>query len=271
MNLSHFFALSLAATALVYGSGCTTVVEDCTDPTARNFNAEADKDCCCTFYQLQWSMRHFANDSSEIMQLEVPFTDPQGQILTPSALNFMISEVELIDSFGVAWAVQDSIYPFLRDGSSAYLKNSFAILNPNGLIYKFGKFARRGNYVALRFRLGLSATAAQVDGQRVSPATLPLSATASPTLYDSTAGQYNHYRLILNNVNADTTYILTSQLDTVIELAMPIAVVDGSDTNINIDVYYSLLLASVAWGIDSPATIAAKIFQNAPLAFRVRP
>lgn len=260
----------LLAFLLLGAQACTTRVEACMDPVARNYNAEADDDCCCTYYQLQWTVRHFARDTSELLQLNSPFTDPQGQILTPLRLDFLISEVELVDANGVAWPVQDSTYLFLRDGSAAYVQGGLGVLNPNGIIYKFGKFAHWGEYVALRFRIGLTAPASEVDGERVTPTTHVLSASASPTMYDSINNVYNHYNLVLDNVNADTSYVLRSSPTTIVEIPVELSVRDGADTNISLDIFYSRFFDGVQWGIDAPADIANKIMTNAPAAFTLR-
>jgi hypothetical protein len=270
MKKNTIFVLAALLFWSWYWCSCATKIEGCTEPLARNFDAEADKNCCCTYYQLQWSMRHFVADTNQVLQLSSPFTDAQGTILTPQRLDFLISDVELVDANGVAWSVQDSLQTNLRDGSLLSFPNSFATLNPNGLIYKFGKFAQFGEYSILRFRVGLGALAAQIDGQEVSPATHPLGISASPLMYDSTNNIYNNYQLILANVNADTTYTLISTESVVADIAVAISVRDGADTNIFIDVFYSRLFDGIDWAQDSETVVKAKIRQNLPNIFALR-
>ena len=271
MKKNTIFVLAALLFCSWYWSGCATKIEGCTEPLARNFDAEADKNCCCTYYQLQWSMRHFASDTTQPLLLNSAFSDAQGTILTPQRLDFLISDVQLVDANGVAWSVQDSLQTNLRDGSLLSFPNSFATLNPNGLIYKFGKFARFGEYSILRFRVGLGALAAQIDGEVVSPTTHPLGIAASPIMYDSSSNIYSSYQLALLNVNADTTYLLGSTESVVVDIAVEISVRDGADTNIFIDVFYSRLFDGIDWAQDSETVVKTKIRQNLPTIFALRP
>ena len=49
---SRFWSLLLILLSLVIG-GCYSDIEDCLDPTATNFNPEADEDCCCKYPQIK--------------------------------------------------------------------------------------------------------------------------------------------------------------------------------------------------------------------------
>lgn len=52
---SRFWSLLLILLSLVLG-GCYSDIEDCLDPTATNFNPEADEDCCCKYPQVKTSL-----------------------------------------------------------------------------------------------------------------------------------------------------------------------------------------------------------------------
>jgi hypothetical protein len=123
----------------------------------------------------------------------------------------------------------------------------------------------------LRFRVGLGALAAQIDGEIVSPTTHPLGIAASPIMYDSSSNIYSSYQLALLNVNADTTYLLGSTESVVVDIAVEISVRDGADTNIFIDVFYSRLFDGIDWAQDSETVVKTKIRQNLPTIFALRP
>ncbi len=247
---------------LMQFAACAAKVEDCTDPIAENFNAEADINCCCEYYQLQLQCRHFGRDTSEVLQLGGSFFDPQGAAFRVDALQMLLSEVQLIDYDGNAHSIEDTLLFELRDGSQALLPDDARALNSEGLRYELGKFSRVGDYAALRFRIGLSPLAAGIDGEQVSPSTHPLGAAASPIFWDSTNQRYNSYLFAFHDSNLDTTYSLLDSTSFSVEIPVELSVRDGADSNIFLDISYMQILFGVDLANDAPATVRAKVQQN---------
>jgi len=251
-----------AAALLLSFAACSADVEGCTDPIARNFNAEADADCCCEYYQVQLQCRHFARDTAEALQLGGAFFDPQGNALRADALQLLLSDIQLIDYDGIAFPIEDSLLFDLRDGAQLRLPNDARALTPESVRLKMGKFSRTGDYAALRLHVGLSTSAANIDATALPSATHPLASTASPVFWDSTQQRYNSYLFAFYDAQRDTTYTLTDSSRISVDIPVEISVRDGADITVNIDISYMQMLYNVDLLLDSPATLRSKIADN---------
>jgi hypothetical protein len=259
--LKIFFCLALISVFV----SCTSV-EGCTDPVAENFDPEADKNCCCLYYQLRFDIDHSIDTFGTSFNLLNFYTDAAGAAYQIKSSAMLISDVSLIKTDGTAFYVNDSILTTLQNGSSSWLRDDFFYLKPGNFISDVGAFTTFGDYSKVRFLVGLSGTATQSDGAVLST-THPLSATNS--FYDATSGRYRSGRWeIIKNVTDTTLYELT---DTVwVELDYPLSSRDGFDTVVPLGFNYSTLMQDIVFATDDSTSVIQKIKNNVRNAFYIQ-
>ena len=262
MFLLKVFFCVLLLSAFVSCAG----VEGCTDPLAENFDAEADKDCCCKYYQLRFDIEQSIDTFGSPFSLLTFYNDAAGAPYQIKSSAMLISDVSLLKADGSAFYVSDSILTTLQNGSSSWLRDDFFYLKPGTFISDIGSFTSFGDYTKVRFLVGLSGTATQSDGSVLS-ATHPLSATNS--FYNAASGRYRSGRWeIIKNVTDTTLYELT---DTVwVEMDYPLSCRDGFDTVVPLGFNYNTLLQDIVFATDDSTTVIQKLKNNIRNAFYVQ-
>jgi hypothetical protein len=164
-------AIFLLFTALSLSS-CFEPKEGCLDIAATNFDAAADKDCCCEYPKLVLTVNQvydtllFRNDSL--------YQDAQGRLFRIKSVAFYLSEFELMQN-GNPFQMSDTLTLITREGvdtSSQLFINDFLLVRRTPLSFTVGTFRQDGLFESVKFRLGLSDAA-----QKVIPAKAP---TAHP-------------------------------------------------------------------------------------------
>jgi len=241
-------------------------VEGCTDPLAENFDPEADKDCCCKYYQLRFDLNHSIDTSGTPFSLLNFYNDAAGAPYQIKSSALLISDVALLKADGTAFYISDSILTTLQNGSSSWLRDDFFYLKPGTFISDIGSFTSFGDYSKVRFLVGLSGTAAQSDGTALA-ATHPLS--AGNAFYNSASGRYRSGRWeIIKNVTDTTLYELT---DTVwVEMDYPLSCKDGFDTVLPLGFNYTALLQDVVFASDDSIAVIQKLKNNVRNAFYIQ-
>ena len=241
-------------------------IEGCNDPLAENFDPEADKNCCCTYYQLRFDIDHSIDTFGTPFNLLNFYTDAAGAAYQIKSAALLISDVSLIKADGTAYMTNDSILTTLQNGSSSWLRDDFFYLKPGNFISDVGSFTTFGDYSKVRFLVGLSGTASQTDGAALS-ATHPLSATNS--FYNSASSRYRSGRWeIIKNVTDTTVYELT---DTVwVELDYPLSCRDGFDTVLPLGFNYNSLMQDIVFASDDSTTVIQKLKNNVRNGFYIQ-
>lgn len=268
MKFIHLFLVGTCCAML--WSSCQKNVEGCTNPIASNYNAEADTDCCCEYYQLQISARHWGSDTATAIAWGTTLADASNDSFVPLRAAFLISNIRLVNTQGIEFGVEDSLSATLQNGTSITIEDNFATLASSSFIYELGKFSHLDTFDRLRFTVGLVAPATQIQPSSISESRHPLSSTASVSMYDTLAQQFDAQQLAVTfpNTTDTVTYKLTDTIQ--IDLAYSVRAIDGADTNIRLDILYWKLFAGINFRTDSNATIRTKLLQNTRQVFAIR-
>jgi hypothetical protein len=259
MTLNKIIIFIISALSLYSCAG----IEGCIDPVARNFDPEADKNCCCQYYQLRLDMVHSIDSFNTPFVLFNFYSDANADAYQIKSTSILISDVALLKADGTASYVNDSILLSSSSGSS-WQRNDFSNIRPGVFVNNIGSFTDFGNYVKLRFLVGLQDALQQTDGSNLSTAH-PLS-TASE--FNSANGFLTGRWEIINNLNEPMLYFLS---DTVwVELDYPVSCIDGADTNIPLGLNYNALMQGIAFASDDSTTVVQKIKNNIRNAFYIR-
>jgi hypothetical protein len=249
---------------------CQKQVEGCTQPIASNYQADADKDCCCTFYNLELSLKHLAADSLSFFSINAPFELNSGQIITPLSFNLLISDIQLYNRNNQNFSINDSSAYLLTNGISNDLANDFTLFSPNIFSASIGKFTQLDTFNRLSFTVGLDNRLSQISPAAITDANNPLSFLASPLLYNSAAARYNTavFRFAVSNSTDTVTFAFPTNVR--IELPCNVAAVDGRNTRINLNIYYATLFDNINFQTHTADTIKARFERNLNQSFQVQ-
>jgi hypothetical protein len=244
-------------------------VEGCNDPIARNYDAEADKNCCCEYYKLRFNVEHQVNDSTSLAYL-TRYADALGDSFEVKFASLLISEISLIDATGNAFFIEDSVSVPLINGSNSWFLDDFIAIRPGTFINEVGSFTKFGSYSKIRFLVGLEGEAVNADGLDISDTKLPLSANHSSTHYNQPSNVYWFSRWeIIRPTLSDT--LRFGVRDTVwVELNYPSMVVDGTNTDIPITVNYLDFFNTISFLNDDSTTVVQKLKINTRNAFSIQ-
>jgi hypothetical protein len=267
--IQQLIFLSIGLFTLVFSlSSCQKSVEGCTQPVARNFNPEADTDCCCEFYNLQLAIQHLANDSISFFTLREPFELPNGTIINPLNFNLLVHKIELRNTQNKWFSINDTL-SFSSSAGNLFFANDFNLISPNSFVYNIGKFTQIDSFNRLRFVVGLSADATQILPESISDVNNPLSIFATPLLYDSTRQSFNSslFSFALTNPIDTVSYRFLNQI--VVDLPCNVRSLDNNDTRIKLNIYYGNLFNTINFHTDPADTIKSKFERNLSQSFEV--
>jgi hypothetical protein len=165
-RLLLFFGTVLLALCL---SACFEPKEGCLDIAATNFDAGADKDCCCEYPKLVLSVNQ-VYDSLLFLNNSL-YPDASGHLFRIKSVAFYLSDFQAFQS-GQAFSVSDTITlnTFVGSDTSGMLfTNDFQLVRRTPVVYSVGTFRQDGNFEEVSFRFGLSEAA-----QKVIPSKAPI-------------------------------------------------------------------------------------------------
>lgn len=266
--MKYIFIIICISLFLVFQS-CTRV-EGCNDPIAKNYNAEADKNCCCEYYQLRFNIEHTAGGIGTTFAYFTAYLDAMGDNYEVKTASILISKVELLTASGEAVGIHDSIFIPLVNGTNSWLRNDFSALRPGTFINDIGNFVELGSYAKIRFLVGLEGDATTTDGLDITDTQHPLSSGHSSGHYDQETNTYWYERWeVIRPSTADT--LRFGLRDTLwVELNYPITVTDGNNVNIPLQIDYLHFFENVSFANDDSITIVQKIKDNTRDAFSIQ-
>lgn len=154
-------------------TGCFEPKRDCLNVEALNYSIDADAPCafCCEFPNLTIDFQHriiTADTTLNLNYLDEVYTVDSVNFFRFENIQFYLSDIQLIDSSGVAHPTIDTIQVEVPDGSGGvdevFIRDNFALVNRSTLsAYTLGTFRRSGVYTGVRFNIGLYDTANQAD------------------------------------------------------------------------------------------------------------
>lgn len=260
-------AVSLLLILLIISS-CGEDIEGCLDPEASNFDPSADVTCCCEYPQLSIRMTYnnYAGDSAAFSSDDI-FSDEDGTPFYVNNISMYLSDFELIRLDNSVETIVDTLTVSLTDGTTAVLKNDVLLLQDNVFQYNIGTTNTSGNFIKIRFKVGLDNDWSQVNPESVE-STHPLS--ASNGLYENDTYIFNQIEVISDTslVEDATSFNVISNVVN-IELEHDFSINSGFDTQININADLKRLLEDIDFQNDDFDTIIATITVNSSNIFTI--
>lgn len=251
--MSFFKNTLLFSVFILTLNACGTKTEGCTDPSARDFNAAADKDCnCCKYFQLQMKWNLFMSRfESESFAFGDTLQDAAGNDFQVLACPFYISDWRLVSLDN-------------REIGPKSNNLNCGLVQPSKFIYDFGDVAELTTVNRVRFNVGLNATLNHGDVTDYATTT----ALGNRSMYLSADDGYI-FMLPQVVIGVDTfTFPISGDANlTAIELPLrsDFEMSGDKDNTINVSVNYRKLFSGVDFATDTAndaAVLKQKIIQN---------
>jgi hypothetical protein len=278
LTSSFRFTLPFAVFCLLL-SACYQPVSACLDINAVNFDATADKSCCCTYPKLNVTI--YQNFNKDTSTTDIPYKDNQNYQndngwFRINNIVFYLSDLELTQS-NTIYKPADSlkfkvIAPNLTDTLSQSFINDFMLVRRSDSGAKnAGTFRQNGYFDGMQFRVGLTDAANKI---------LQNKTASTHPLHDSLWINKTIARFIVAKDTITGTVPDTLTFSASDPLFAPILVTPaiknsvlfhptGFDFDIVLAIDYNKLFKGVNWSVHDPAAWKLKIHDNFPNAFRV--
>ncbi len=193
-------------------SSCFEPQNGCLDVGATNYSIYADDRCngCCEYPELRIDFQHKVVLPDTILNLnfsEDVYTDGVGNSFKINDLQYYLTDFRFVREDGTELSVEDTVSVTLNNGSGGstteVIEDNFALIDPASFaVPVMGTFRENGAFTAVRFNIGINATADQADPETFEDSH-PLSATNG--MYDSERQGYVFNRIeLITDVNVDS-------------------------------------------------------------------
>jgi len=261
------FLISVCFTA------CFEPKEGCLDIAATNFDAGADKDCCCEYPQIVLTVNQVFD--TLIFRNDALYPDVNGRLFRIKSVAFYLSDFQLFQN-GKLYRVSDTLTlnTFLgNDTTSTLFTDDFQLVRRTPVAYEIGTFRQDGVFEELNFRLGLAAEAQKVIPTKA-PANHPLSAQ-SDSLWRGQANGFAFMQIVVVRDSMETTPKDTLRF-TQADLGQPVIGATGLFTHptgydfpLVLQVDYKKMFEGINSSVDDILTWKSKIVANLNGTFSV--
>lgn len=253
---------------------CQEQAEGCMDPRAIDFDPEADvpSEAGCEYYQLELAWQHYSqNAPNDTLRFGNWLSDANGDVFYLDKCNWLGSEVRLTpvgSSRGVVSPA--SVLLYKNDGSAVQAEDNFFLMTLDKFSANATGWVEVGEFDQVSFQIGAGNELQTVNPGRTTEREHPLSATASPYLYDSTQAAFKTLELVAIQPLNNNRQIKVNLFDH-FNFSFPYTTtaVSGENHPIRIRLDYDVLLAGISFNNDPVFVIEQKLRQNIPLAFSV--
>lgn len=262
MHYKQFLYISLI---LLLITSCSEKEEGCLDIKATNFDASADKDCCCTYPSLVLNFSHKFDTLS--FRVDEEYTLNEVDTFTVSSITMLFSGIHPLKN-GATSFVEDTIHIQLDDGIGNQLleiEDNFILVKPTRFEYEVGTFSEPNTYDEIELDFGLKG-----DLNRIVPDSVHQSDHVLRSESDSIWNETEKYFYLYMNVTPDkdqpdlTKEVIISGENNQIELLLdgPLLADVGYDFDVNVQIDYKLLFSGIDFVADDSINIANMIQQN---------
>lgn len=143
----------LVVLGLVLG-GCGRPVEGCLDIRAVNFRADADRDCCCDWPSLSFSVSHRAGEENH--DPFASYDNALGQAWRMPAPVLLLSDFRLHFAGQPALPLLDTMLLIDPNGPSAWWRRDQVVLDRDVSRFTAGRFIGSGFLDSITFLIGLA-------------------------------------------------------------------------------------------------------------------
>ena len=263
-------------------SACYEPEEGCLDIRATNFQADADRQCpdWCNYPQISLDFRHrvIKNDTFfNLVYLDSVYIDDFGNPYRIKNIQFYVSNFHLIRPDGREELVQDSleleVFPSENETRMATVEDNFALVNRNIFTdYTLGTYVVDGNFVAMRFAVGIEGEARQANPNSVSE-DHPLH-TKKGMYVDVDSGYvFNRIEFFRDTTAADTiptvVNIALEENLRVITIPAIFSLIEGFDIQVILQIDYLTWFQGIDMKNDPKEVVANKIVENIAQSFSV--
>jgi hypothetical protein len=239
-------------------TGCFEATEACLDIEAANFDASADKSCCCTYPKLVMKCSH-VYDTLTYLENEV-YANDFGVFRLRNVV-FYLCDFELTQN-GITNTISDSI-GFSVFGANAgdtttnIITDDFLLIRRTTIEESIGTFRQKGYFDGIKFRFGLS-----TDANKIIPTKAPTNHALKPQTENLWLNRTDGYVFAKVIVAADTS--ATAQPDTLLFTAADFPNTffqqtgasffhkTGYDFKLTLQIDYKKLFEGVNWSATLP-------------------
>lgn len=263
MHSGHL--LSYIIVLLFFVAACGEKEEGCLDIVAANFDASADKDCCCTYPNFVINVAHEFDTIP--FRLGSTYTYNETDTFAVERMSLLFSKIHPVKD-GVAQIVDDTIHIGISDDlgeEQLEVEDNFLTIKPNRFEYTVGTFSEPQTYDGIELTFGLGGELERVvpDSVRTDGHVLQ---SVDDTVWSEDRGYFYLYMEVLPVASdADNKKeIVLSGANHLLELNLEQQLLAdiGYDFEINIKIDYKILFDGIDFVGDNEETIALKVKQN---------
>lgn len=269
------FQFLLLAFALAF-SACFQPKEGCLDIEATNFDAAADKNCCCQYPKLRLETVQRYDTLQYLPDSLYPASN--GTLFRIKSVVFYLSEFQLFQN-GEPFSVSDTVQllTFAPTGSDTLKEtftDDFLLVRRTPVDNEVGDFRPAGTFENIKIRLGLSPDAQHVI-PRLVKAGHPLRTQTDSLWYGRDAGFVFLQAVVVRDSMAATepdtlAFTKADFSDFFIEQAGAFTHRSGGyDFRLKLTVDYQKLFQNVNWTVGDISSWKSQIVANLPSVFSV--
>ncbi len=181
---------------------CFDPKESCLDIAATNFNAAADKNCCCKYPNLVLSVDQFYD--TLLFRQDSFYVGTGGHLFQIKSVVFYLSEFELFkngESFKMGDSIELKTYDAAgNDTINKLFIDDFTLIRRTPIDNEVAAFREDGSFDKIRFRLGLDA-----EAEKVIPALAPSGHPLRPQTENLSQNGYVFLQAIVRRDTMGTT------------------------------------------------------------------
>jgi hypothetical protein len=251
---------------------CGDREEGCLDIKAENFDASADKDCCCDYPDLLMNVQHTFDTIS--FKLDSAYHYPNGDTFSIKDLYIMVSEVHPLAE-GLPYSISDTINIGVNDALGQellVLENNFATLCPTRYTHPIGTFQYPGQYEGVSLRLGVNDEVNRILPDSVYISGHPLKSDTD-SLWAADGGYFAmRIQVAPQASNPDVLRDITVWSDGYTKefnINGNVSAELGYDSNFNIKIDYKTLFDGIDFEADTESLISTKLSDNLPFSIQI--
>lgn len=279
-QLALKFLFPILATLLLIG--CYDPKAGCLDISASNFTPDADLACpdnCCIYPSLRLRFLHqsvYADTTVHFQLRDSTYADATGSRYRVTDIRFFLSDVRLVRLDGTEIPLRNRIEVQVF-GTGGNLEkdsiiNDVLLVSPSLIaLNNVGTFRAAGDFIALRFRIGLGDTATRVDPASL-PAGHPLRPNASGMAWSMNEGFVFQQARFVSLEAPNDTITVTARLPVQqqeVELPIAVALPEGYHMEMDIRIDYLGWLRDISPSTQTPETLLQKWTGRTSSSFQV--
>lgn len=251
--------------SLFFVAACGEKKEACLDISAVNFDASADKNCCCTYPELVLNVAHEFDTLP--FRLDSTFTYNEIDTFAVEQMSLLFSKIHPLKD-GTPLLLDDTIHIGIDDAlgvEQLEIEDNFVLIKPNRFEYTVGTFSLPDTYDGIELTFGLGG-----DLERVLPDSVykeeHILQSESDSIWSEDKGFFYLYLEVLPIASEPDSKreIVLYGANHLLEwnLEQQLSAEFGYDFEINIKIDYKILFDGIDFVGDDTESIALKIKQN---------